>query len=249
MSWYVCFPEMHLMLLFLNFCSKKRHDYFAYVSYFCDGGPNAGFTTIISSVFELVGICHLWRYWPRKNRFHFIWDDLVPDVYFIHHFQQSWCLDSRIQVHSLKTSVFYLLFFDISCYPWSILSCKHIKQCENTVNCQYFLVLSGIVLFFSGFTHILAYFHFVGPHVGIACSLSCMCCWVFTLSPIWSSPSYMIALRMRYTSLFSVTGHDCVIVVILFGKHLHIRHLELSEMFMLLLTRVHEIYNKLIARL
>ena len=84
---------------------------FVFSSVCCGGGRNAGFTATISSVFKLVGVCHFRRYWSGKDHIHFIWNNSVPDVYLIHHFQQSWCLDSSIQVYNLifKPTICYSL--------------------------------------------------------------------------------------------------------------------------------------------
>ena len=84
----------------------------------------AGFMAFISSVFQLVSLCHVWRYPTRETSIYFVWHHTVSDVYFVHHIQQSRCLDSSVQVSWSDLGTFLLFYFCsvvqfLACYYWT----------------------------------------------------------------------------------------------------------------------------------
>lgn len=70
---------------------------------------STGSMDVVPSVFQLDCFCDVWGHTTRPHGLHFLRCNSISDVYFVHDIQQSWCLDSCIQVSIRWKSIYVSL--------------------------------------------------------------------------------------------------------------------------------------------
>ena len=96
---------------------------------------SAGSMDVVPSLCQLDCLCYVWGHTARTHGLHFLRCYSLPDVYFVHDIQQSWCLDSCLQVSIWRTSPFYLYWVasatDLFCFCIGLLAGLRCSSCST----------------------------------------------------------------------------------------------------------------------